>query len=51
MKDLTPIGASIGLLDENTIAKLKKLAESKGIGYLELVRMWVLENLNKTKAA
>jgi predicted DNA binding CopG/RHH family protein len=38
-------------LDENTIAKLKKIAESKGIGYLELVRMWVLENLNKTKAA
>jgi hypothetical protein len=23
----------------------------KGIGYLELVRMWVLENLSKTKAA
>lgn len=38
-------------LDENTINRLKKLAESKGIGYLELVRMWVLENLNKTKAA
>ncbi|MBM4145776.1 MAG: hypothetical protein FJ240_05805 [Nitrospira sp.] len=38
-------------LDENTIVKLKKIAESKGIGYLELVRMWVLENLNKTKAA
>jgi predicted DNA binding CopG/RHH family protein len=38
-------------LDENTIGKLKKIAESKGIGYLELVRMWVLENLNKTKAA
>jgi predicted DNA binding CopG/RHH family protein len=29
--------------DENTIEKLKKIAESKGIGYLELVRMWVLE--------
>lgn len=38
-------------LDENTIEKLKKIAESKGIGYLELVRMWVLENLSKTKAA
>jgi predicted DNA binding CopG/RHH family protein len=38
-------------LDENTIDKLKKIAESKGIGYLELVRMWVLENLSKTKAA
>jgi predicted DNA binding CopG/RHH family protein len=38
-------------LDENTIEKLKKIAESKGIGYLELVRMRVLENLNQTKAA
>jgi predicted DNA binding CopG/RHH family protein len=38
-------------LDENTINKLKKMADSKGIGYLELVRMWVLENLNKTRAA
>lgn len=38
-------------LDDNTIRKLKKIANSKGIGYLELVRMWVLENLSKTKAA
>lgn len=38
-------------LDEKTIKKLKKIAESKGIGYLELVRMWVLENLDKAKAA
>ncbi len=38
-------------LDENTIEKLKRIAVSKGIGYLQLLRMWVLENLNKTKAA
>ncbi len=38
-------------LDEKTIKKLKKMANSKGIGYLELIRMWVLESLNKTKAA
>ena len=38
-------------LDEKTIRELKKIAESKGIGYLQLVRMWVLENLNKLKAA
>lgn len=38
-------------LDEKTIKDLKKLADSKGIGYLQLVRMWVLENLNKNKAA
>jgi predicted DNA binding CopG/RHH family protein len=38
-------------LDEKTIKELKKIATSKGIGYLELIRMWVLEHLNKTKAA
>ncbi len=38
-------------LDENTIRDLKKVSDKKGIGYLELVRMWVLENLQKTKAA
>ncbi len=38
-------------LDEKTIKRLKKIANSKGIGYLELVRMWVLENLSKAKAA
>jgi predicted DNA binding CopG/RHH family protein len=38
-------------LDDKTIHQLKKIAESKGIGYLQLVRMWVLENLSKTKAA
>ena len=38
-------------LDEKTIRELKKKAESKGIGYLQLVRMWVLKNLNKLKAS
>lgn len=38
-------------LDEKTIADLKKIADRKGIGYLQLVRMWVLENLSKSKAA
>ncbi len=38
-------------LDEKTIKELKKMAQGKGIGYLELIRMWVLENLNKRKAA
>jgi predicted DNA binding CopG/RHH family protein len=38
-------------LDDKTIKDLKKIADSKGIGYLQLVRMWVLENLNKSKAA
>ncbi len=30
---------------------MAKVAASKGIGYLEFVRMWVLENLSKNKAA
>lgn len=38
-------------LDDNTIKELRKIADSKGIGYLQLVRMWVLENLTKSKAA
>jgi len=38
-------------LDEKTIKELKKLANDKGIGYLELIRMWVIENLRRTKAA
>lgn len=38
-------------LDEKTIKALKRVANSKGIGYLELVRMWVIESLKKTKAA
>ncbi len=38
-------------LDEKTIKELKKIADNKGIGYLQLVRMWVLENMNKMKAA
>lgn len=38
-------------LDEKTIRELKKIAANKGIGYLALVRMWVIENLSKTKAA
>jgi len=38
-------------LDEKTIKELKKIANSKGIGYLELIRMWVMESLKETKAA
>ncbi len=38
-------------LDDNTIKELRKIADSKGIGYLQLVRMWVLKNLTKSKAA
>ena len=36
------------LIHHTASVRLKKTASSKGIGYLELVRMWVLENLGKT---
>ena len=38
-------------LDDKTLKELKKIADGKGIGYLQLVRMWVLENVTKSKAA
>lgn len=38
-------------LDEKTIKELRNIANNKGIGYLQLIRMWVLENLKKNKAA
>ena len=37
-------------LDEKTINKLKKIAGNKGIGYLQLIRMWVIESMNRSKA-
>ena len=52
MKFLRPKKKLVSLrLDEKTIKDLKKIADGKGIGYLQLVRMWVLENLTKSKAA
>lgn len=33
--------------DEDTLQKLKIIAESKGIGYQTLIRMWIKERLKK----
>lgn len=38
------------LLDEGRIQVLKQLSSSKGIGYGTLIRMWVIERLNKEVA-
>jgi predicted DNA binding CopG/RHH family protein len=38
-------------LDERTIKELKTIAARKGIDYIEMVRMWVIESLEKSKAA
>jgi len=33
--------------DEDTLLELKKIAETKGIGYQTLIRMWIKERLKK----
>jgi len=35
------------LLDEGRVMALKQLASSKGIGYGTLVKIWIVERLNK----
>ena len=32
-------------IDDTTIKSLKELAQTKGIGYLTLIRMWIVERL------
>lgn len=34
-------------LEPSTIEQIKKVAHSKGIGYQTLIRMWVVEQLQK----
>lgn len=36
-------------LDEETLARLRGLAQEQGIGPTTLVRMWVLEHLRETE--
>lgn len=44
--DARPKKTAISLrLDPETVAKLKVIAQSKGIGYQTLIRLWVLERL------
>jgi predicted DNA binding CopG/RHH family protein len=37
-------------LDASAIEQIKKVANSKGIGYQTLIRMWVMEQLQKATA-
>ena len=38
-------------LDEKTVAQLKRVAAHKGIGYLPLLRLWVMEKLHEEQVA
>lgn len=38
-------------LEPSTIEQIKKVARVKGIGYQTLIRMWVVEQLQKTAAS
>ncbi len=38
-------------LDEKTVAQIKQVAEHKGIGYLPLLRLWVMEKLHEEPVA
>lgn len=49
-EDARPRKTQISLrLDSETIARLKVLARSRGIGYQTLIRMWVMEQLAREK--
>jgi predicted DNA binding CopG/RHH family protein len=37
-------------LDPSAIEQIKKVANNKGIGYQTLIRMWVMEQLQKASA-
>lgn len=37
-------------LDASAIEEIKKVASSKGLGYQTLIRMWVMEQLQKATA-
>lgn len=49
-EDARPRKAQISLrLDPDSIAQLRTIAASKGIGYQTLIRMWVMERLTKER--
>ncbi len=43
--DVRPKKAISMRMDEESLANIKKVAQSKGIGYQTLMRMWVTERL------
>ena len=34
-------------IDDTTVSALKKSASKKGVGYLTLIRIWIMERLSK----
>jgi len=36
-------------MDDALIASLKEVASAKGIGYLTLMRMWIIEKLSRER--
>jgi predicted DNA binding CopG/RHH family protein len=50
--DARPAKQQISLrLEPAVIERLKQIAHSKGIGYQTMIRMWVMERLEKVDAA
>ena len=51
IRDARPKKKAISIrVDEAALAKLKSLAAKKGLGYQTLMRIWVLERLQKETA-
>jgi predicted DNA binding CopG/RHH family protein len=49
--DQRPLKKQITIrLEPSAIAQIKKVASGKGIGYQTLIRMWVMEQLQKATA-
>jgi predicted DNA binding CopG/RHH family protein len=49
--DARPAKKQISLrLDPAVIEQIKKVAHTKGVGYQTLIRMWVMEQVQKTAA-
>lgn len=49
--DRRPVKQQISIrLEPSAIVEIKKVASGKGIGYQTLIRMWVMEQLQKATA-
>ncbi len=48
-KDIRPKKSISIRIDEDALTDLKKLANSKGLGYQTLMRMWIIERLHKER--
>jgi predicted DNA binding CopG/RHH family protein len=48
-RDVRPKKSISLRIDEDALSDLKKLANSKGLGYQTLMRMWIIERLHKER--